>query len=74
VPLGNQFVNQRGSWLYVLADQALGPLQATPQSCDTQFVVYDSQDHFVSYVDAKRLAERSRNDDAAVLVDTHAGF
>jgi len=72
--LGNQFVNQRGTWLYVLADKTLGPLQAPPQRCDTQFVVYDSQDHFVSYADTKRPAKRSRNDDSAVLVDTHACF
>lgn len=53
----------------MLADQALRSLQAPPQRCDAQFVAYDSQDHFVSYADAKRLAKRSRNDNAAVLLD-----
>jgi hypothetical protein len=27
-PLGDQFVDQRGTWLHVLADQALGALQS----------------------------------------------
>lgn len=58
----------------MLADKALGPCDAPFQGRDPQFVVFDPEYHFISYVDAQCFAEGGGNDDAAILIDASSGF
>jgi len=51
-PFGNQLVDQRRTWFYMLPHKLLGALDAPLQSRDSQFVVFDAQHDFISSVDA----------------------
>src|SRR5882672_8738598 len=66
---GNQFVNQRGTRLHMLADEPLSALNIAFQGGNAQFVVLNLQDHLVTNADAQPLTKRSRNHHAPVLVD-----
>jgi hypothetical protein len=51
-----QFIDQRGA-LHVLAGPTLRSLDAALLRRNAQFIVFDPQDDFISYLDTKRLAE-----------------
>jgi hypothetical protein len=57
-----------------LSRAALGPLNAALLGRDSQFTVLDTQNDFISNLNAKRLAECRGNNDATVFVYTQARF
>src|SRR5260370_16871243 len=71
---GNQFVDQRGTRLHMLADQPLSALNVAFQSGDAQFVVLNLQNDLVTNTDAPPLAKECRNHHAPVLVYPHPRF
>src|SRR6516225_4349404 len=74
VPFLDQFVDKRRTWLHMLADKTLSPLNIALQGGDAQFVVFNLQNYLVSNTDAQLLANGSRNDHAPILIDPHAGL
>jgi hypothetical protein len=69
-----QLIHQRCAALYVLPRAALRPQDAALLGGNAQFVVFDPQHHFISYLDAKRLAKGRGDYDAAILVYPRSGF
>src|ERR1035441_5724223 len=71
---GEQFVDQRRAGFYVLPRTAPCSLNAALLGGDSQLIVLDTQNDFISSLDAKRLTECRGNDDATILVYPQSGF
>src|ERR1035437_4046922 len=71
---GEQLIDQRHAGFYILPGAALGPLNAPLLGRDSQLIVLDPQHNFISNLNAKRLTECRRNNDATVFVDALADF
>jgi hypothetical protein len=71
---GKQFIDQRRAGFYILPGAVPCPLNAPLLGRDSQLIVLDTQNDFISNLNAKRLSKCRGNDDATILVYTQSGF
>src|ERR1700722_19225214 len=67
--LGYQFVHQRRGLRHMFAHQLLGFGQALPQSCHSQLIVFDAENHGIAGLDAKGTTERGWNYNSTVFIN-----
>src|ERR1700751_1733039 len=70
----DEFVCQGAAGFPVLSNAPSRALQAPIHRRDPEFVVFHSQNHFISGLDAKRFPIRGGYHYTAVFVDPHPGF
>ena len=72
--LGEQFMDQRGARLQVLAGALLRALDAPLLGGDAEFVVFNAEHDFVADLDAEGFAKGRGDYDAAVFVNAGSKF
>src|SRR5215470_18139027 len=73
-PFGDQLIRQRNAWLDILPCTPLSALESPLHCSDPNFILFPTENDFITRVNAKRSAELQWDHDASILVHLESYF